>query len=71
MGLTVAQLDGADAAEVVEEARDLVVGGVLRELGVGDEQIGLGDVRREKVVSEEQHNHGGLGVDVLAQHGGS
>lgn len=45
MGFGVTQLDGADAAEVVEESGHLVVNSVLGELGVRDEEIGLVDVR--------------------------
>lgn len=59
-------MNGADTAEVVQEARDLVVGGVLGELRVLHQQIGLGDVRREQVVAEQQDDDGSLGVDVLS-----
>lgn len=67
MCLSVAQLDGADTAEVEEVARDLVVRGVLGELGVGDEEVGLCDVGRGEVVAEEDDDDRGLSVDILAQ----
>ena len=53
MGLGVGQLDGADAAEVVEVAADLVVGCGGRELRLRDQEICLGDVGCANVVSEE------------------
>lgn len=62
-------MDGADAAEVVEVAADLVVGGCARELRLRDEEVGLRYVGCGYVVAEEQDCHGGLGVVVLAEDG--
>lgn len=71
VGFGVAQLDSADAAEVVKESGDLVVNSVLGELGVRDEEIGLVDVRSQQIAAQQQHNDGCLRVDILAQDGGT
>lgn len=67
MSFRVGQLDSTDAAEVVEEAADLVVRRVGRELSLSDEKIGLSDIASGEVVSEEENSDCRLSVRVLAQ----
>ena len=53
VGLGVGELDGADAAEVVEVAADLVVGCGGWELSLSDEEVGLRDVGCADVISQQ------------------
>lgn len=71
MCLGVAQLDSANASKIVEESSDLVVDGILGELRVRDQQIGLADVRCQQVISQHQNNDRRLCIDILAQHSGA
>jgi hypothetical protein len=66
--LSVRQLDGAYAAEVEEISRDLVIGGVGRELRLCDEQIGLCDVGGRDVVAEEERGDRRLRIGVFAEY---
>ena len=71
VGLCVRELDGTNAAKIVQEARDLVVGSIFGKLCVGDQKIGLGDVGCEQVVSKQEDDDRSLSVDILAKDGGS
>lgn len=67
MRFRVAQLDGTNATEVVQETGNLVVGGILGELGMRDKEVGLADMGHEQVVSQKQDNNRCLGIGVLSQ----
>jgi hypothetical protein len=68
VGFGILELDGADATEIVEITRDLVVGRVWREFGVRNKEVGLGDVGSREIVAKKQVGDGCLDIDVLAQH---
>lgn len=56
VGLGVVELDGADAAKVVEIPGELGVASALRENTLGNKLVGLVEEIMEKVVAEEEVN---------------
>jgi hypothetical protein len=67
----VRQLNGAYATEVEEIPRNLVVGGIRRELRLRDEEIGLCDVGGGDVVAEQERGDRRLRIWVFPEHGTS
>lgn len=64
----VGELDSPDAAKVIEVAAYLIVRRISRELSLGNEQVGLGDVGGREVISKEEDRHSGLSVCIFAKY---
>lgn len=69
MTLRILELDRLDPAKVVHVSSQLIVGGVLRERGLGDQLVRLVVQVVVKVIAQEEVDQRRLGIIIPAQRG--